>query len=162
MGIQNRKPLIGDYGVNGEGSSDMYSKGANLLNTLRQWVQNDETWRATLRGLNKEFYHQTVTTKQIEEYMAKSTGLKLNAFFDQYLRDSRIPVFEYWIKDEKLIYRWSNCIETFDMPIKIYLDGKEKVLNPTTQQKVETLEKNRTLIKVDPNFYIYTFNVMGN
>jgi hypothetical protein len=66
------------------------------------------------------------------------------------------------MKDEKLIYRWSNCIETFDMPIKIYLDGKEKILNPTTQQKVETLEKNRTLIKVDPNFYIYTFNVMGN
>ncbi len=162
LGIQNRKPLIGDYDVNGEGSSDMYSKGNNLLHTLRQWVNNDETWRATLRDLNKEFYHQTVTTKQIEEYMAKSTGLKLNAFFDQYLRDSRIPVFEYWIRNEKLLYRWSNCIDTFDMPIKIYIDGKERVLNPTTQPKVETLEANGASVKVDPNFYVYNFNLMGN
>jgi len=159
--IENRRPLIGDYGVNSEGSSDMYNKGNNLLHTLRQIVNNDEKWRATLRGLNKEFYHQTVTTKQIEDYMATSLGLKLGTFFDQYLRDSRIPVLEYWVKDDALLYRWSNCIVSFDMPVKIYVDGVEKLLRPTTQPKMEKLDTKAISIKVDPDFYVYSFNIMG-
>ncbi|HEY8937046.1 MAG TPA: M1 family metallopeptidase [Cyclobacteriaceae bacterium] len=161
LGIQNREPIIGNYGVNSEGSSDMYNKGNNILHTLRQINNNDEKWRAMLRGLNKDFYHQTVTTQQIEEYVAKSLDLKLQSFFDQYLRDYRIPVFEYWVRNENLIYRWSNCIDTFDMPVKIYVDGKEKLLKPTAQPQVEKLDSNQPAIKVDPDFYVYSFNIMG-
>ncbi len=162
LGIQNQKPLIGNYDVNSEGSSDMYSKGNNILHTLRHWLQNDEKWREALRGLNKEFYHQTVATKQIEDYLAKSTGLNLTAFFDQYLRDSRVPVFEYWVREGSLLYRWSNCINSFDMPIKVTIDGKEKILYPSTQPKVEKLDSKGASVKVDPNFYVYSFNLMGN
>jgi aminopeptidase N len=129
---------------------------------LRQIVNDDEKWRAMLRGLNKEFYHQTVTTDQVEQYMAKSLNLNLTAFFNQYLRDSRIPVFEYWVKDDTLLYRWSNCISTFDMPVKITVNGTEKLLNPTTRPKREKLESKNAQIKVDPNFYVYSFNTMGN
>ena len=161
MGIQNKEPIIGHYGVNSEGSSDMYNKGNNLLHTLRQIVNNDDQWRSMLRGLNKDFYHQVVTTKQIEEYIGKSLGLKLNSFFDQYLRDNRIPTFEYWVNNGNLLYRWSNCISTFDMPVKIYIDGKMKVLKPTLEPKVEKLESNSAIIKVDPDFYVYSFNIMG-
>lgn len=162
MNIQNRKPVIGNYGVNSGGSGDMYNKGSNFLNTLRQIVNNDDAWKAMLRGLNKEFYHQTVTTKQVEEYIAKSLNLNLTAFFDQYLRDNRIPVFEYVVRDGNLTYRWSNCIRTFDMPVKIYIDGKEKILKPTAGPKSEKLETKEAVIKVDPNFYVYTLNTMGN
>ena len=56
--IQNDKPLIGNYNVNNEGSSDMYYKGSNMLHTLRQLIEDDEKWRQILRGLNSEFYHQ--------------------------------------------------------------------------------------------------------
>ena len=161
FGIENSKPLIGDYGVNSEGSSDMYNKGNNLLHTLRQIANDDEKWRAALRGLNKEFYHQTITTKQIEDYMAKSLGLQLDSFFDQYLRDYRIPVFEYWVKDGVLLYHWSNCIDSFDMPVKIYVNGIEKVLKPTVSPKMEKLETKEASIKVDPDFYVYSFNTMG-
>lgn len=162
FGIQNRDPLIGDYGVNSEGSGDMYNKGNNLLHTLRQVVNNDDAWKAMLRGLNKEFYHQTVTTKQVEEYMAKSLNLNLTTFFNQYLRDNRIPVFEYFVKDGTLAYRWSNCVRGFDMPVKITIDGKEKVLKATTRPSTEKLETKEAVIKVDPNYYVYTFNTMGN
>ena len=94
-GIRNDKPIIGQYDVNNEGSSDMYYKGANMLHTLRQLIEDDSKWRTILRGLNKEFYHQTVTTKQIEEYLSKKTKIDLTAFFNQYLRDVRIPKLEY-------------------------------------------------------------------
>ncbi len=160
--IENRKAVIGDYGVNAGGSLDMYSKGNNLLHTLRQVTNDDEKWRATLRGLNKEFYHQTVTTKQVEEYMAKSLGLKLDAFFDQYLRDYRVPVLEYAVADGVLKYRWSNCIETFDMPVKIYVDGKAVVLKPNTQPKEMKLDSPKPTVVVDADYYVYSFNYLGN
>jgi hypothetical protein len=161
LSIGNDEPLIGDYGVNSEGSGDMYNKGNNLLHTLRQIVNDDEKWRAMLRGLNKEFYHQTVTTKQVEDYIAKSLGLKLDAFFDQYLRDHRIPVLEYWNKEGTLIYRWSNCISTFDMPVKLIVDGDELVLQPKTTPKTEKLKTKGESIKIDPNYYVYSLNTMG-
>jgi hypothetical protein len=43
--IDNDKPIIGTYDVNNEGSGDMYPKGANMLHTIRQLVNNDEKWR---------------------------------------------------------------------------------------------------------------------
>ena len=161
INIENREPLVGHYGVNQKGSSDMYNKGNNLLHTLRQIVNNDEKWRAMLRGLNKEFYHQTVTTQQIENYMAEKLGLKLGPFFDQYVRDYRIPVFEYSFRNGNLIYRWANCIDTFNMPVKIYINGKEKLVYPTWELKGEKLESNEASIKVDPDFYVYSYNTMG-
>lgn len=160
--IANQTPIIGNYGVNSEGSSDMYNKGNALLHTLRQVVNNDEYWRAMLRGLNKEFYHQVVTTKQVEDYMAKSLNLNLSKFFDQYLRDTRIPTLEYFVKDGNLTYRWSNCVRGFDMPVKVWIDGKERVLKATQRPQTERIETQTATVKVDPNFYVYSFNSLGN
>ena len=161
MNISNTSPMIGDYDVNGSGA-DMYNKGNNMLHTLRQIVNDDEKWRAMLRGLNKEFYHQTVTTKQIEEYIASSLGLKLDAFFNQYLRDIRIPVFEYAIRDGKLSYHWTNCIRGFDMPVKVLINGKDVLLNPTRQTKSEKIEPGVNTLTVDSNYYVYNFNTLGD
>jgi aminopeptidase N len=146
--------------VNSGGSGDMYNKGSNLLHTLRQVVNDDAKWKATLRGLNSEFYHKTVSTKEIEDYMSKSIGRDLKPFFDQYLRDVRIPVLEYRLmNDGKLFYYWSNCIPAFNMPVKIWVDGKEHMLNPTTRPQQEKLEGAKG-IKIDPNFYVYSYNTM--
>ncbi len=79
--IANDSPIIGTYGVNQSGSSDMYYKGANMIHNLRQIVNDDEKWRSILRGMNKVFYHQTVTTQQIEDYLSESIGRNLQAFF---------------------------------------------------------------------------------
>src|SRR6476469_1542099 len=43
--IENSKPIIGIYGVNQEGSEDMYYKGANMLHTIRQVINNDSLFR---------------------------------------------------------------------------------------------------------------------
>lgn len=161
MGISNTKPIIGDYDVNSEGSRDMYPKGNNLLHTLRQFADDDEKWRNTLRGLNEQFYHQTVTTDQIEKYMAKQLGLDLDAFFDQYLRDFRVPVLEYRIDGNQLKYRWTNCIDTFKMPVKITIGGEEMWVNPTTSSQFMEIAESTSSIKVDPNFYIYSSNSLN-
>jgi aminopeptidase N len=91
--IKNDKPIIGKYGVNDEGSGDMYYKGGNMLNLIRLKMNNDLRFRAMLHGLNQTFYHQTVTTQQIEDYMTKFSGLDLKHLFDLYLRSTTPPTF---------------------------------------------------------------------
>ncbi|NRB59360.1 MAG: M1 family metallopeptidase [Winogradskyella sp.] len=155
--INNRKPIIGPYGVNKEGSGDMYYKGANMLHTLRQLVKDDELWREILRGLNSDFYHQTVTTKQIEDYFSKKTKKDLTAFFNQYLRDIRIPKFEYKISDDVLSFRYVNIVDGFDMPIEVEIDGKTKWIFPNSEWK--SIPYQGKTFEVDRDYYVYAKQV---
>jgi aminopeptidase N len=152
--ISNDKPLIGPYGVNQEGSSDMYNKGANLLHTIRQIINDDSVFRKILRGLNKDFYHQTVDSKDVETYFSKQSGKDLSKIFDQYLRTTKIPQLEYKIKGDNLSYRWANCIPGFEMPVK--LEGAGEWLRPTGEWKTTSMtgEIMKKGLTVDKNFYV--------
>ena len=150
--IQNDKPIIGVYDVNSEGSSDMYYKGANMLHTLRHLVNDDEKWRQLLRGLNETFYHQTVTTQEIENYLSEFSGLNLSAFFNQYLRDVRVPTLEYSIINKQLQYRWNNVVENFEMPIEIKINQEALWLYPTVDWK--KMKINSKQISIDRDYYI--------
>ncbi|WP_397363172.1 M1 family metallopeptidase [Olleya sp. R77988] len=152
--IQNDRPLIGQYNVNNEGSSDMYYKGANMLHTLRQLVNDDEKWRQMLRTLNSKFYHQTVTTQQIEDCLAEESGLDLKGFFNQYLRSIKIPVLEYKVEGKKLHYKWTNTVKGFVMPIQIEVDGQSQWINPSSENQTLRLKSKNSKITVDRDFYI--------
>jgi aminopeptidase N len=153
-GIRNDRPLIGHYDVNSEGSSDMYYKGANLLHTLRQIVNNDDKWRSILRGMNKEFYHQTVTTDQIEKYISAGVGMDLDPIFNQYLRDVQIPSFEYSINEKVLTYKWNNVVNNFEMPLKVSINDKEHWITPNNLDQQLELEEAIEAVVVDENFYV--------
>ena len=157
--IKNDKPIIGNYDVNNEGSGDMYPKGANMLHTLRQLVNDDEKWRGILRGLNSTFYHQTVTTKQIENYLTQQVGSDLSTVFNQYLRDNRIPTLEYFFKDNQMGYRWTNCVSGFNLPVKVALNGKEELLQPETEWKRIPAKTENSKLEIDKNFYVASFNI---
>ena len=155
--IRNDIPIIGRYNLNKRGSGDMYYKGANMLHTLRQLVEDDTKWRDVLRGMNKEFYHKTVTTQQVEAYLSKATGKDLSAFFDQYLRTTNIPLLEYQFNNGKLRYRYSNIVEGFDMPVQVSIASKDKWIFPTNEWKTE--DTDGTEFEVDRDFYIETKEV---
>ena len=155
--IRNIKPIIGTYNVNKSGSGDMYDKGSNILHTLRQIANDDEKWRQVLRGLNREFYHQTVTTTQVENYISKKMKMDLKPFFDQYLRDVRIPVLEHYMDNEKLFFKWNNVIDGFNMPLKIILKSGNKILYPTKQWKSIEIKDS---FKIDNNYYVDSKNVI--
>ena len=151
--IRNDRPIIGAYDVNYEGSGDMYYKGANMLHTLRQLVEDDALWRDILRGLNRDFYHQTVTTGQIEEYLSRNTGKDLSAFFDQYLRTTLIPALEYRRKGDALEFRYTEIVEGFDMPLRIEVNGESRWIFPQAAWKSESVPAGAE-VRFDPNFYI--------
>ncbi len=152
--IRNDRPIVGIYNVNHSGSSDMYYKGGNMLHTIRQIVNDDDYWRRILRDLNKTFYHQTVSGKQIEDYFSGKLSFNMSRIFNQYLRDVRVPVFEYKITKNELSYRWTNCVEGFDMPYKVWLNGQDfRQVFPTTQWKTLKTKKLKT-IGTDSNYYV--------
>ncbi len=152
--IRNDRPIIGTYNVNHSGSRDMYYKGSNMLHTVRQLVDDDKKWRKILRGLNKTFYHKTVTSKEIENYISVQSGLDLTAFFNQYLRDIRIPTLEYSIKNKELKYRWTQTVDGFNTPIKVSINGGQQLLYPIKNWKTLRLKTTETTFKINPNFYV--------
>jgi aminopeptidase N len=158
-GIGNRSPVIGPYHVNKEGDQDMYPKGANLIHTIRQLMNDDEKFRSILRGLNSTFYHKTTTSAEVEAYIAKQSGLKLDKVFDQYLRYSKVPVLEYKIDNGVLSYRWITDVTGFDMPVKVSLKAEEFTLvKPSNDWKTSKIDASVTMdnFKTEPNFYVKT------
>ena len=151
--IANDRPVTGPYNVNKAGSTDMYYKAANMLHTIRQVINNDEKFRMILRGLNQTFYHQTVTAKQVQEYMSKISGIDLSKIFDQYLNHTTIPTFEYKINKDVLSYRWLNAVKSFNMPVKVMAKGNfYELIYPT--ENFKEIKINTATFKVDDNFYI--------
>lgn len=151
INISNDAPIIGKYGVRSEGSSDMYYKGANMLHTIRQVINNDEKFREIMRGLNKDFYHQTVTTMQIEDYINQKSGIDFSSVFNQYLRTTDVPVLEYEQNGNQLKFRYQNVVDNFQLPLKIN-QGNE-LLRPSGSWQTITL-KSAEKVEFDRNYYV--------
>lgn len=153
--IHNDRPLIANYNVNKRGSGDMYYKGANILHTLRQLVEDDELWRSILRGLNKDFYHQTVSSQQVEKYFSEKTGKDLTAFFDQYLRTKDLPELNMFVNEKSIIYKYKNTVPGFDMPVKAYINEKTVWLYPESDTWVEMVfDESLQYVEIDNNFLV--------
>lgn len=161
MNIVNDRPIIGTYNVNRSGSGDMYYKGGNMLHAIRQVINNDEKFRQILRGLNKTFYHQTVTTQQIEDYISKQSGIDFSKVFDQYLRTAQVPILEYKQDGYKLEYRYDSCVKGFNMPLKIRFKTDQWIKPTAEWQTMNLYPEGDNKFAVDPNFYIKTKKV-GN
>jgi aminopeptidase N len=152
--IRNDRPIIGTYGANREGSGDMYPKGGNLLHTIRQIVNDDAKWRSMLRGLNQDFWHQTVTTQQVESYLSEHAGVDLGKIFDQYLRTTKIPAFQYRIEGSTLSFKYDNVVPGFRMPIRVAINGTDATLVPTDQLQTINFPAAITTVVVDRNYYV--------
>ena len=154
--VQNDEPIVPPYGVNAKGSGDMYYKAGNMLHTIRQIVGDDEKWRGILRGLNQTFRRQTVTGRQVQDYVSRQAGVDLSKVFEQYLTTTKIPVLEHRIQGSTLRYRWADVVPGFDMPVKVRLSGTGyQTIRPTTRWQTAPLRlASRADFRVDENYYV--------
>lgn len=154
--IQNDRPIVGVYGVNHEGSGDMYYKTGSMLHAIRQIIDDDELWRSILRGLNEEFRHQTVTGAQVQDYINRRAGRDLSRIFAQYLTTTDAPVLEYSIDGSTLRYRWTNVVPGFDMPVRVGFGGEAaEWLHPGEEwQQTEVSRTAAGSFQVDDDFYV--------
>jgi len=152
--IRNDRPIIGTYGANREGSGDMYPKGGNMLHTIRQIINDDAKWLSILSGLNSEFWHQTVTTEQIESYISAKAGIDLSKVFDQYLRTTNIPLLKYNVNGKSVSFNYERVVKGFAMPVRVNINGKEVLLKPNeAKQTLEFPEEIKTF-EVNRNYYV--------
>ena len=152
--ISNTDPVTGVYKVNQRGSDDMYYKGAAMIHTLRQIINNDDQFRDLLRGINKTFYHQTLSSEQLENYIIEQTSLDLKGFFDQYLRTTKVPAIQYKNKNGILSYCYKNTVKGFTIPVRLFVDDREVWLNPSKEWQKLRLPSETSKIRIDENFYI--------
>lgn len=159
--IRNDVPIIGSYGVQHQGSGDMYYKGGNLLHTIRQLVGDDARWRSILRGLQRDFRRSIVTSAQVEDYIAEASGLRLGPVFDQYLRTTMVPLLEWRLEGTDLSYRWADVVDGFAMPVDVTTSegvtaskGAVLRLRPTREWRTTVVAPGTTGITVDADFYV--------
>lgn len=155
-GIRNDRPIIGVYESNREGSGDMYPKGGNMLHTIRHIINDDAKWLSILRGLNADFWHQTVTTEQIESYISSKAGIDFSKLFDQYLRTTNIPLLRYKIKGRTVEFSYERVVKGFAMPIRVTINGKEVVIKPSELKQTFEFSEDIKSFEVNPNFYLET------
>lgn len=155
-GIRNDIPIIGVYNVNKEGSGDMYPKSGNMLHSIRQVIDNDEKFRQILKGLNKTFYHQTVTTQQVEKYISKESKINFSKVFDQYLRTVQIPVLQYKVEGKNVSFKYDSCVAGFNLPVKVSFGKEEQWIKPMATWQSLTLADwyDKKTFVVNPNFYV--------
>ena len=155
--VRNDRPIIGEYGVNNEGSGYMYYKGSLLLNTLRHIVNDDDKWWKIILNYSETFKKQIIDTQMVIAFFNKEVGMDLTSIFKQYLYTTTIPEFNYTISGDNLEYFWSKVNSDFNMPMDIECNGKIIRLFPTTKKqtiKLKKLKKTDGLQIFDNKFFV--------
>lgn len=163
-GVRNKEPIIGPLGVNYQGweDTDMYFKGALVLHTLRNVINDDKLWFDLVYGIAQEFKIKTTNTNEIIKFINQKIGKDYTYFFDQYLRHASIPTFAYNLqqKGKKLVlnYKWEADVPGFNMPLKVGFPNKDyQVIHPTTEWQSITLKGKEKDFKIAKElFYINT------
>jgi aminopeptidase N len=151
---ENRKPVIGVFGVNKPGSGDMYYKGAAMLNTLRHVVNDDKKWWDLILNYSLTYKKGIIDTETVINYFNTKSGMNLTPIFDQYLRYKNIPKLEVKLKKNKLEYRWVTDVKSFVMPVGLLINGKPLRLNATNDwQSVSVDASNVDAVQLEKNKY---------
>jgi aminopeptidase N len=150
--IDNDRPVIGNYGVNDDGSGDKYDKASGMIHTIRLLMNDDEKFRVMLHKMNDTFYHKQITTKQMEDFIIGFSGLQLQPIFEQYLRTTMIPELQYKQKGSSVEYRWANVVEGFELPIPAAMYNEKKILKVSAQWQKAYWKKSISDIVFPPTF----------
>jgi aminopeptidase N len=113
---------------------DIYYKGSWVLHTLR-WLLTDEEFFPALRlmaypdpALEKTKDGQAcrfATTDEIQWIAEQSSGVKLDWFFEVYLRQPKLPVLDTRLEGGELVLSWTSPTGApFPMPVEVELGGQ--------------------------------------
>ena len=147
--INNDHVMLGDMGVNyAWEDSDIYTKGAWMLHTLRSVINNDELWFDILITFCERYFKSSVVSADFIDLVNEKTGSDYSYFFDHYLKKAKLPKLEYRVTKGKkgiylLSYKWVNVSNDFTMPVQVsFVDGEFEWIQPTSDWKTMHIRKN--------------------
>lgn len=154
--FKNDKPIIGNYNINEEGSGDMYNKGSWMLHTVRNYLNNDSLWFATLKQFHFDFEVSNTNTQEVLKWFELRLGKDVSVLMKRYLYEASIPVLEYekkgflWMKSVK--YRWKSEEVSFNLPIEV----NGKVIVPSNKwSKIRVRNHKKIRKQFDWRFAAY-------
>jgi aminopeptidase N len=154
--IVSKHPMQGPRGVfyHGRTDSDIYYKGTWMLHTMRNILNNDSLWFATLKEMNSVFFHKIVCTEEIIQFFNNNTSYNWDLFFKQYLYKSSIPELEIKqtiLKNGKIIYsiRLESDLKDLNIPLNIKLANGEVIGIVVSDKPI--------VIELDNRFDLYAF-----
>ncbi len=150
--VQNDEPIIGDYGVNAEGSGDMYYKGANMLHSLRSTVNNDSLWWKTIKKFHENFKHTTTNTTAVIKFFEDETKMNLAPIFRQYLKFAELPKLLIKRENKTVLVKWEAKAENFSLPVEVITNNK------TLRTQVSTREFTKLQIGNSEDFKLNNYS----
>ena len=136
--IKNKYPLVGVKDrrwFHYRKSSDVYFKGAWILQTLRMQLNNDNLFFDIIRTFAEKYKYQLVESKDFIDLVNQKTNSDYNWFFDLYLYENCSPELEYnLVNPGRLYYRWNRVSPEFNkLTVRLQCNDKIFTLTPTDQ-----------------------------
>jgi len=120
---------------------DIYTKGAWMLHTLRNYIGEEAFWNGTRRviygttdpwSLSYPIEARYRTTEEFSEIMSEEAGEDVSWLVDAYLYEAGMPKLETTIEDGVLEMSWTAPGgRPFPMPVPVGLDGEITVVDMT-------------------------------
>lgn len=127
--IKNKRPVVGpsDRRYFDYHDSDAYVKGAWILHSLRNHIQDDSLFFSILRIFYEENKLKVTDSRTFIATVNRLTGEDYSWFFDQYLYHNKAPVLEYqYLPEGILYYRWTEVEDGFNkMGVPLQFSGSD-------------------------------------
>lgn len=155
--IENKGAILSDK----DSGSDMYMKGALMLNTLSNFLSSKEQWRTILKDFYTEFEFQSIESATLFNWFSERIEKCNTEFFFQYLSLSSPPILEFNSLnkgDSSLItLKVMNGIDNFTLPVVLLNED----MNETTvwvTNKLKTVELPGKNFRIDESKSYFLFN----
>ena len=160
--IKNKQPVIGPFGVNywNYKDGDVYMKGALILHTLRNIINNDEIFFDILKTYYNQYKYSIVTTEDFINVVNEKTGKDYDWFFNQYLYRRDCPKLEWnyvfnTIKQQyEIKFKWSNMDSKFQLPVLIRTSEDKVWIYPSNKVNHCTFHNGGAVYLNTNNSYI--------
>ena len=161
--IRNKRPVIGPFNVNYSNykDSDPYGKGALVLHTLRNIMDDDKLFFDILKTYYQKYQYSIVTTKDFINIVNEMTQKNYDWFFNQYLYSRVCPQLEWYSEynfgtDETILkYKWNNVGTEFKLPVVVETDYGKTIIFPTPEVQQQVFRRG-VEIKVNPYFSLFS------
>lgn len=132
IAVMNKKPIVGPPGLYywNYKDGDVYMKGACMLHTLRNHLNNDTLFFSILKTFFKTYCYKTASTNNFIEIANRLSGQNLGFFFNQYLYRRESPLLKWNFEHDDargkdvLIYQFDRVADDFTLQICVE-QGKE-------------------------------------
>ncbi len=123
--IINRRPVVGPYGQRyfNYKDGDIYTKGAWILHTLRETINDDKVFFDIIKTFATRFAYKNVKSQDFIDIVNEKTKADYGWFFAQYLQNRFVPELEYYKEDGVFYYSWNNKYTNGNFPLPVVVKG---------------------------------------